>query len=105
MLEQAEKWTAFLQTAGGWGVAVVFIGISLKLYFDGRRKESQMGQLLEKRHDQFAGLMEEAATTMQSLVDFLTRHEPTFVKNSAMLERLERTIQWCESAKRLMKPR
>ena len=100
MLEEAEKWTNFLQTAGGWGVAVVFMGICLKLYLDNRWQENRMGLLLEKRHDQFVGLMEEVSTTMRSVTDFLTRHEPTFIRTQTLLERLERTIQWCESAKR-----
>jgi hypothetical protein len=100
VLDQAEKWTQFLQTTGGWGVAVVFMGICLKLYLDNRKRDAKVDQLLEKRHDQFVELMEEATTTMRSVTDFLTRHEPTFPKIQVMLERLERTIQWCESAKR-----
>jgi hypothetical protein len=100
VIEQAEKWAEFLRSAGGWGVAVVFMGISLKLYMDNRRRDNKMDELLEKRHDQLVGLVEEAATTMRSVMDFLTRHETTFPKIQESLDRVSRDIEWCESVRR-----
>jgi hypothetical protein len=97
MLDTAQKWTAFLQTAGGWGVAVVFMGISLKLYLDNKKRDDKMDQLLERRHEQFYHLMEESVTTMRAVTDFLTRNEQTFPELKNLLERIDRTIRWCEA--------
>ena len=90
----------FLKAGGGWAVAVLFIGISAKLYYDLGKRDDKMSRLLEDRHQQFVGLLTETSTALQSMLDFLGRNEQTFPRITALLERVERVITWCESQKK-----
>lgn len=58
MLEEAVTWVDFLQKAGGWGVAVVFGYVIVKLWSDGKAKDERLFQTLDKQNETLKGIQD-----------------------------------------------
>ena len=65
-IEQAAK---MLHTYGPWGIVVILLVAILFLYENMSKKIDDLndhyGKLLEKRHDQFIGVLEDSAATLK----------------------------------------
>lgn len=58
VVEEAITWVDFLQRAGGWGVAVVFGYVIVKLWSDGKAKDERLFQTLDKQNETLKGIQD-----------------------------------------------
>jgi Na+-transporting methylmalonyl-CoA/oxaloacetate decarboxylase gamma subunit len=70
----------FLQTNGGWGVAVVFLGLLVYVY-------RSMNNLLEKRNEQFIETLKETTKALSDNSDDSKRIEAVIMRVERLLDK------------------
>jgi len=88
-----------IQQVGGWGVAAIAIYALIRVYLDKAKESKSLGELLEKRHEQFIAMLEESIRLKTSLTDLMTRNLDMQEKLIELLARVDRAISGCEGRK------
>lgn len=80
MTQTMTELAQFLQTFGGWGVAVVFLGLLIYVY-------RSFNNLLEKRNEQFIEALRETTNALSTNSDDSKRIEAVLTRVERLLDR------------------
>jgi len=88
--------TEFMRQAGGWGVAAMAIYALVRVYIDKAKEAKDLGELLEKRHEQIITMMEESIRLKTMLADLMENNITVQEKLVVLLDRVDRAITSCK---------